>query len=98
MSKQQITIDEVKHVAKLAQLPLSDEETKKFDEAMSQTVEYVSHLDELDTTSVEPTFQVTGKTNEFRDDVVLPSLPVGLALKNAKATHNNLFVSKVSWG
>ncbi len=96
MTSLKLSTKEVKHVATLAALPLSEKELLQFGQELSATVDYVSHLNELDTSDIIPTPQVTEKTNELRDDVVTPSLPQELALKNGK-THNGYFVSKISW-
>jgi aspartyl-tRNA(Asn)/glutamyl-tRNA(Gln) amidotransferase subunit C len=85
---------DVSHVAKLANLSLSDEEKAKFEKQLEETVEYVKGLDEVDTTGVEPTSQVTGLENITREDEVRPSLSQEEALKNAKSTHNGLFKVK----
>ena len=97
MAKTNLSVDEIKRVARLAALPLSEEELVKFDKELSETVNYVSRLNELETKNIVPTPQVTQKVNELRDDVITPSLPQALALKNAKKTHKGYFVSKISW-
>jgi len=61
-----LTTDDVKHVAKLANLPLTDEEIKKFQEQLSSVVSYIDELQEVDTKDVEPTSQTTGLENVFR--------------------------------
>jgi len=68
MSK--LTKDEVLHIAKLAQLTLSDSEIKKFLPQLTSVVEYIGQLKEVNTEGVEPTAQVTGLTNVFRQDEV----------------------------
>ncbi len=92
--KQTITLDQTKHVAKLANLQISDAEVKRLSEQLSQTIEVISELDELDTTKVKPTSQVTGLTNVFREDQVddFQRLTQKQALSNAKQTHQGYFV------
>lgn len=85
---------DVSHVAKLANLPLSEEEKKKFEKELSETLDYVNQLEKIDTKDVEPTSQVTGLENVTRDDEAKPSLPQKEVLKNAKATHNGFFKVK----
>jgi aspartyl-tRNA(Asn)/glutamyl-tRNA(Gln) amidotransferase subunit C len=65
-----LTKDEVLHVAKLAQLDLSDSEVKKFLPQLSKVVDFISQLNEIDTKGIEPTAQVTGLTNVYRKDEV----------------------------
>ncbi len=62
--------DEVRHIAKLARLELSDAEVKKFSKELTSILQYIEVLNELDTENVEPTAQVTGLTNVFREDQV----------------------------
>lgn len=85
---------DVSHVAKLASLPLSEAEKKKFEKQLSETLDYVKQLEELDTKGVEPTSQVTGLENVTREDVVTSSLPQEEVLKNAKSTYNGFFKVK----
>lgn len=68
-----LTADEVRHIAKLARLKLSDEEVKKFTKEMDAILRYIEMLNEVNTENVEPTAQVTGLTNVFREDIVKPS-------------------------
>lgn len=85
---------DVSRVAKLANLPLSDEEKKKFEKQLEETAAYVEELERVDTKGVEPTSQVTGLENVTREDEIKPSLSQEEALKNAKSTHNGFFKVK----
>ena len=85
---------DVKHIAKLANLTLFEEEEKKFEKQLEETVEYIEGLSEVDTTNIEPTSQVTGLENVTREDEISPSLSQEDALKNAKSTHNGYFKVK----
>ncbi len=62
--------DEVRHIAKLARLSLSEAEVEKFTTELTSILEYVEKLQEVDTEGVEATAQVTGLRNVFRDDDV----------------------------
>src|SRR3989338_5901174 len=77
---------DVSHIAKLANLPLSDEEKKKFEKQLEETLSYIEHLKEVDTKGITPTSQVTGLENVERDDITTPSLTQEQALKNAPKT------------
>jgi aspartyl-tRNA(Asn)/glutamyl-tRNA(Gln) amidotransferase subunit C len=68
-----LTEDEVRHVAKLARLKLTDEEVKKFAPQLSSILDYVDILNELDTERIPPTAQITGLSNVKREDAVLQS-------------------------
>ena len=63
-----ITREDVEHIAKLARIKLTDEEKTKLTEELGSILTYVSKLNEIDTTGVEPTAQVTGLENVFRKD------------------------------
>lgn len=64
-----LTKDQVKHVAALARLGLSDVETEKFQSQLSGILDYVEQLGKVDTEGVLPTAQVTGLLNVTREDV-----------------------------
>ena len=66
----QLSKEEITHVAKLARLELSEEEIEKYGEQLSGVLSYIDQLREVDTTGVEPTAQVTGLQNSWREDVV----------------------------
>lgn len=82
---------DVSHVAKLANLPLSDKEKKKFESQLSSILDYVAQLEKVDTKGVEPTSQVTGLENVTRDDNPSPSLSQEEVLENTKSKHNGMF-------
>ena len=66
-----LTSDDIRHIAKLARLNIRDSEVDKFTRELSSILEYVDMLQEVDTKNVEPTAQVTGLTNGFREDEVI---------------------------
>ncbi len=86
--------DEVKHVAKLANLPLIAEEETKYAEQLSHILEYVDQLNSVDTKNVEPTFNVSGQENVISKDESIASLSQKEALQNAPKKENGLFVTK----
>jgi len=67
----QITRDDVLHLAQLSSLQLSEAEIDGLQTDISNILGYVEQLSELDTSSVEPTYQVTGLQNVWRDDKVI---------------------------
>ena len=85
---------EVKHIAKLANLPLTSEETVKFQNQLSETLDYVEILNSIETKGVKPTNQVTGLSNITRTDKTSPSLSQEETLKNAKVTYNGFIKVK----
>lgn len=84
----------VKHVAKLANLELTKQEIGKFEKQLSSILDYIKKLDEVDTTNVKPTFNVTGQENVFRKDEAGKSLSQEEALKNASEKKDGFFVTK----
>ncbi len=92
MSK--LTDNQIKHVAKLAKLTLTDEEIKKFQGQLSNILSHIDELSKVDTTGVEPTSQTTGLTNVFKKDEIDPLriMPVDAVLSNTKNKLNNYFV------
>ena len=89
-----ITIDDVNHIAKLANLKLTDEQIEKLTPQFSSVLELVSKIKELNTVGVSETSQVTGLENVFREDVVDVGrmLTQDEALSNAKKKHDGYFV------
>lgn len=68
-----ISRDDVQHLAQLSSLQLTDEELESLQADIGNILGYVEQLSELDTTGVEPTYQVTGLENVWRDDSVIKS-------------------------
>lgn len=68
-----LTVADVKHVADLSNLKLTDEEVDLFTPQLDKIVEFVSQLSEVDIKGIEPTSQTTGLKNVLREDVVKPS-------------------------
>lgn len=86
---------DVKKVAKLANLPLTPSEEEKFSKQLEETLDFVKQLEEIETSDVEPTSQVTGLENIFREDEIGDcTLSQADALKNAKSIHNGFFKVK----
>jgi len=84
----------VSHVAKLANLPLTDTEKKKFTKQLEETLAYIENLNEVETKNVEPTSQITNLENANREDKPVPSLLQEDVLKNTKSQHNGFFKVK----
>jgi aspartyl-tRNA(Asn)/glutamyl-tRNA(Gln) amidotransferase subunit C len=68
-----ISKKDVEHIAKLSALELTAEEIDKYSEQLSQVLEYVGELNQVDTKNIKPLFQVTDLKNVTRDDKVEPS-------------------------
>lgn len=83
-----LTDEDVLKLARLSRLHITKEELSKFKEEISAILGYVEQLQNIDLESKEPTNQVTGLTNVFRDDVVKSyGMSPEELLKNVPATH-----------
>lgn len=86
-----IALAEVEHVAHLARLSFPPEQIETFIRQLNAILTYVAKLEELDTTTVEPTTHALALTNAFRQDEVLPSIPEDDALNNAPKREQGAF-------
>ncbi len=84
----------VRHIATLANLTLTEDEVVKFERQLTETLQYIAQLQKVDTSKIIPTNQVTGLTNIFREDVVSPSLSQEDALKNVRNIKNGFIQVK----
>ncbi len=89
-----VTQSQVKHIAGLATIPVSEEETQKLTQAFNETLAVVDQLKQVDVSTTKTTHQVTGLHNVLREDVVREDLSFtqAEALANAKVTHQGYFV------
>ncbi|MBD8034404.1 MULTISPECIES: Asp-tRNA(Asn)/Glu-tRNA(Gln) amidotransferase subunit GatC [Solibacillus] len=79
-----ISKEEVKHVAHLARLAITEEEAEKFAEQLGKITDFAEQLNELDTTNVEPTSHVLPLVNVLREDVAKEGLPLEKVMLNVK--------------
>jgi aspartyl-tRNA(Asn)/glutamyl-tRNA(Gln) amidotransferase subunit C len=83
---------DVRYVATLARLQLTDEETRTFQNQLGDVLAFVEKLKKVDVTGVEPTAHTSDVFNVFREDEVRPGLTAAEALANAPRKANDLFV------
>jgi len=81
---EKLTKEEVKHVANLARLAISEEEAEKFAEQLGKITDFAEQLNELDTTNVEPTTHVLPLVNVMREDVATKGLDREVMMLNVK--------------
>ena len=62
----------IQHLAELSHFALSEEESSRLVTDIKNIVDYLSQLDELDTSDIEPTYQVFEMANVWRPDEILP--------------------------
>ena len=79
-----ISKEEVKHVAHLARLSITDEEAEKFAVQLAAITNFAEQLNELDTTNVVPTTHVLPLVNVTREDKAVPGLDRDKMMKNVR--------------
>ncbi len=82
---------QVRKVAKLSRLDLSEGEIEEFTGQLSAILDYVAKMNELDTTDVEPLAHCLPISNVFREDVVKKSLGTEKTLANAPKRDGEFF-------
>jgi len=92
--KQKIDKTLVKHIAQLAQIPISVQEEKTLADNFSETLRVVDELQQVNTEGVELTHQVTGLKNITREDEINEKnmFTQKQALANASRIHDGFFV------
>lgn len=86
-----IDAEQVRKVAKLARLDLTEVEVEEFTGQLSAILGYVEKMNELDTEGVEPLAHCLAISNCFRDDVVTESLGTEVTLANAPEKDGEFF-------
>lgn len=87
----QLTREEVRHVASLARLGLTEAEEERLQDQLSSILEHIAALDRLNTSAISPTAQVVAVTNVMRNDEVQPSLSQDEVLRNAPRQADGFF-------
>lgn len=88
-----ISLDQVKHITKLANLPLNELLLRQLQGQLESTFEYINKIQSLNTENIEETSQVTGLINIFRKDLIEKDriLTQKQALSGAKSTYKGYF-------
>jgi len=86
-----LTAEEVRKIARLARLQLSEEELLRYAQQLSAVLDYAARLGEVDTSEIPPTATVLPLTAPLRPDEVRPSLPPDLMLSNAPFSEAGMF-------
>ena len=86
-----ISRDDVLHVAKLAELELTEPELERFGEQLNAILEAVGKVSELDLTDIPPTSHPLAVVNVFRPDEPRPSLPLDDVFLNAPERDDDFF-------
>lgn len=85
--------EEILHLAKLANLTLTEEEMEKYSKQLTETIAYAKNLEELDTTQVKPTATSAHLQNVYFEDGTKNTrgLTQEEAIKNAKEKKDKYF-------
>ena len=94
--KDGLSKEDVLHIAKLANLPINEDDIEKYRKQLSETISYVENLDELNTSGVEPTSHSTKLGNVYFDDGTKNErlLTQKQAIVNSKHVKKEQFVVK----
>ena len=87
-----ISTDDVKHVAHLARLAVTEEEVQKMTKELDAIISFAEQLNELDTTNVKPTYHVLEMKNVMREDVVSNDNDRENMLKNAPQRNDDAYI------
>ena len=84
-----LTIEEVRHIALLARVGMTDEEIERMRDEMSHILDSIDVLNQVDTEGVEPTGHSVDLDSVMRDDEVAPSSPKEDVLANAPSREDD---------
>lgn len=84
-----ISTSDIQHLASLSSLALADDEVDGLRQDLENIIGYIKQLSKLDTSGVEPTYQVTGLENVWREDEVQPGISAEKLLELAPEKQNN---------
>ena len=84
-----ISTSDIQHLASLSNLALADDEVDGLRQDLENIIGYIEQLGEFDTSGVEPTYQVTGLANVWREDEIQPGVSRETLLDLAPEKQNN---------
>ena len=68
----EINCETIEHLAELSNFSVSDEQSKALERDLKGILDYISQLEKIDVSDVEPTYQVFEMENVWRKDEILP--------------------------
>ena len=86
-----VTVEEVRHIARLARLRLTPDEEQLMSKQLSSILDYIEQLNELDVSDVPPMTHVLALVNAVRPDEVTQRITHEDALKNAPSADSDYF-------
>ena len=87
----EFTTDEVRHIARLARVALTDSEVERFRTELWSILEHCQALSDIDTTGVQPTAQSFDLVNVERTDEPAPSESTAAVFSNAPRREDDYF-------
>lgn len=84
--------DELKHIALLSRLELTDDEAELYTQHIGEILNYIEKLQELDVSDIEATTHTVPIHSVMREDEPKPGLEIDEALKNAPERHERFFL------
>jgi aspartyl-tRNA(Asn)/glutamyl-tRNA(Gln) amidotransferase subunit C len=84
---------DVRYVARLARIALTDEEAEHFQAQLTDVLGYIATLDRLDVSGLEPTVHAEETETRCRPDAARPGFTASEALANAPASAQGLFLT-----
>lgn len=91
MAKAILSADDVRAIADLARLEISEYDVARYQRQLSDILDYFQKLEELDTSHIDPTSSVLPLTNVMRTDEAGAALPVAEAIANAPDSDGEQF-------
>lgn len=82
----------VRRIARLARIKITDTEAQSLDKELTQILEWVEQLDEVDTNNVEPMTRVVAQKLKMREDVVADGEMADAVTANAPLSEDHFFV------
>ncbi len=86
-----ISREEVEHVAYLARIGLTEDEKRRFQHQLSDILQHVAMINQLNTDAIPPTAQVIPLQNVMRPDSARPSFPPEAIIANAPRSEDHYF-------
>ena len=86
-----LTLEQVKHIANLARLELTEEELARYSKQLSAILNHFEQLQIVDTEAINPTASVSASRSVLRADQPRPGLDLGALLQNAPDTDEDQF-------
>ena len=86
-----LDIEDVRHIARLCHIGLTDEEAERMRDQLSHILEQFQNLAAIDTTGVEPLDHAVGMDSVMREDEPIPPMPVEDVLANAPRREGDYF-------